>query len=50
MLVIKHVFIVVLAEFGGAFTDKKTAFVLDKGGSLLCFDDFHLLQNVIQSL
>jgi hypothetical protein len=32
MLVIKHVFIVVLAEVDGAFTDKKSAFVLDKGG------------------
>jgi hypothetical protein len=28
MLVIKHVFIVVLAEVGGAFTDKKISFCI----------------------
>jgi len=50
MLVIKHVFIVVLAKVSGALTDKKSAFVWGMGESLLLFDDFHLLQNVSRTL
>ena len=43
MLVIKHVFIVIVAGVSDALADKNSVFVWGMGESLTSFDGFHLL-------